>query len=130
MPLVVCLATAVRQVVAPRAAGLTHASTVMPVVRSSEALSLIATELLLPLNDSAPPYLPAAVHVVPEVEPLLPVPDPSPAVVPVPSLKPYAATRPGGAAAACAVVRPQATAMAPTRHTNPASMRVNGVPYR
>ena len=94
--------------------GLTHASIVMPVVRSSEALSLTVTELFVPLNDRAPPNLPSALHVAPEVEPVLPVPDASAAVVPAPSLKPYAATMPGGAAAAWAAFRPR-RAKAPSK---------------
>ena len=52
------------------------------------------TRALVPLNDSAPPYLPDADQVVFDVVPLLPVPEASPTVVPLPSLNEYAATRP------------------------------------
>ena len=52
------------------------------------------TRAFVPLKDSAPPYLPDADQVVFDVVPLLPVPEASPTVVPLPSLNEYAATRP------------------------------------
>src|SRR5882672_1838785 len=74
--------------------GLTHASNVIAVVNCNDGAFGIVTNPLVPLNVSAPPFFPAAVHVAPTTVPVLPVPDASPAVVPAPSLNPYAATRP------------------------------------
>jgi hypothetical protein len=65
----------------------------MAVVRCSDAESVIVTSVLDPLNDSPLPYLPV-VHVAFVIVPVFPVPDASATVVPVPSLNPYAATRP------------------------------------
>ena len=112
MPPVVCLKTAVRQP-PPAAVGLTQASSVMPIVRSSEALSGTVTKLELPLNDSAPPKRPIGAQPVAVVVPVLPVPDASATVVPAPSLNPYAATWPG---AACAGVA--ASIIITTAHSN------------
>src|SRR6476646_901044 len=78
--------------------GLTQASSVMPLVRCSDVESGIVTRELVPLNDSAPPNLPAVDQVVFETVPLFPFPDESATVAPEPSLKEYAATRPDGAA--------------------------------
>jgi hypothetical protein len=72
--------------------GLTHASNVTAVVRCSAAVSGTLTTAELPLNDSAPPYLPAAVQVAFAMLPAFPDPDASATVVPLPSLKAYAAT--------------------------------------
>src|SRR3954466_12569879 len=83
----------VRQIV-PRALGLTHASRVMPVVRSKVAESAIVTHALVPLNDSALPNLPAVLQVALLIVPGLPLPDESLTVVPVPSLTPWAAANP------------------------------------
>ena len=69
------------------AVGYTHASSVMPLVRSSELESAAVTQLFAPLNDSALPYRPVAVQAAPETVPVLPLPEPSTAVVPLPSLK-------------------------------------------
>src|SRR5438874_12827608 len=85
----------VRHVV-PSAAGLTHASSVIALVRSSEPAAGTVTQLDVPLKVSAAPNLPAVVHVVFVTVPLFPAPDESATVVLAPSLKPYAATRPGG----------------------------------
>src|SRR5437016_5178162 len=74
-------------------AGLTHASSVMPEVRSREGLSPIVTQLLVPLNESALPAWPAA-HVAFAIVPLFPLPDASATMEPVPSSNEYAATRP------------------------------------
>src|SRR3989442_9703371 len=76
------------------AVGYTHASSVMPVVRWSEAESLMVTIELVPLNTRALLYLPAAVHVPLVIVPVFPLPDESATVVPVPSLNEYAATSP------------------------------------
>jgi hypothetical protein len=80
--------------------GLTHASMVMPVVRSRLAASAIVTQLVVPLNESALPKRPELFQVAPLIVPVLPLPDASAVVGPLPSLKPYAATRPVWAAAA------------------------------
>src|SRR3954447_12755483 len=76
------------------AAGLTHASSVKPFVRSSAGASGTVTQLELPLNESAPPTLPAATQVVSRVVPALFCPVESRTVVPVPSSNAYDATRP------------------------------------
>ena len=75
------------------ALGLTHASSVTPLVRCSAATSLIVTQLLTPLNNRPPPTRPDAQD-APESVPLFPFPEMSAATVPEPSLNPYAATRP------------------------------------
>src|SRR2546430_12696878 len=75
------------------AEGFTHASNVIAVVRCKEAASGIVTFALVPLNESAFPYLPNVVHVAPLIAPLCPLPEASAAVVPEFSSKPYAATR-------------------------------------
>ena len=78
--------------------GLTHASSVIPLDRCSEAESGIVTSALVPLNCSALPYFPDVVQVAFAIVPLLPFPDASVTVVPDPSSNPYAATKPDGAA--------------------------------
>ena len=78
----------------PSADGLTHASNVIPAVRSSEFESATVTQSLTPSKLSAEPYRPAALHTGPEIEPTFPFPDESAAVVPEPASNPYAATRP------------------------------------
>lgn len=65
------------------------------VVRSKEAESLTVTKLLVPLKERALPNRPDVLQVAPEIAPLFPRPERSATVVPVPSLKLYAATRPG-----------------------------------
>ena len=70
------------------AVGITHASSVIPVVTSSEFESLICTRLLEPLKDKAPPYLPPAMRVAPLIVPVFPLPDSSVTLGPEPSLKP------------------------------------------
>ena len=70
------------------AAGLTHASTVIPVLRSSEAASATPTELLDPLKVRTLPYLPVAFQAVFDATPLLAYPDEFAVAVPVPSSKP------------------------------------------
>ena len=68
--------------------GSTQASSVMPELSCSELLPGIVTRLLVPLNESALPNLPAVVQVAPEIVPLLPFPEASVTVVPVPSSNP------------------------------------------
>ena len=75
--------------------GLTQASSVMPVVNLSDGASGIVTMALLPLNTSAFPNLPVAVHVAFAIVPVLPLPEMSLTVVPEPSSNEYAATRLG-----------------------------------
>src|SRR6267142_6144630 len=80
------------------AAGLTHASMVIPVVRSSGVLaapSMTVTQSLTPLNDNALPTLPAT-RVAPVMVPLRALDDPSIAVAPLASSKPSESTRPAG----------------------------------
>src|SRR5262245_29736792 len=67
----------------------------MPVVRCKEAASGTLTRALVPLNDSALPYLPAVDQVAAVIVPALLFPEASATVVPEPSLKAYAATRAG-----------------------------------
>src|SRR5262252_8572703 len=68
----------------------------MALVNCSDGALLMVTKALLPLKDKALPYLPEVVHVAPLMVPLFPLPDWSFTTVPLPSLNPYAATRPGG----------------------------------
>src|SRR2546430_3870593 len=75
--------------------GYTHASNVIPLVNCSEAALLMVTSALVPLKLKALPYLPDAVQVAPLIVPLLPLPDTSVTIAPLPSLNPYAATKPG-----------------------------------
>src|SRR5438105_13772772 len=75
--------------------GLTHASSVIPLVRCSAATSLIVTQLLLPLKSNAPPIpVRPCVQVAPVIVPVLPLPETSVTSVPDPSLNPYDATSP------------------------------------
>src|SRR6267142_4176586 len=76
------------------AVGNTHASSVMPVIRWSEAASATVTRALDPLNVKVLPYLPFVVQVAAAIVPALPLPEASATVVPDPSLKEYAATSP------------------------------------
>src|SRR5712692_2356716 len=72
--------------------GLTHASSVIPVLRSKDWASGIVTRAELPSNDRALPNFPAAAHVALAIVPTFPLPDASPADAPAPSLNAYAAT--------------------------------------
>src|SRR3954469_9608963 len=90
------LKSTLRQAVAPSALGLTQASSVIPVVRSSEFESGTVTRVLVPLKVSAPPECPATAHAPLATVPLLPVPERSASAVPEPALKLYEATRPVG----------------------------------
>jgi hypothetical protein len=74
--------------VAGKALNRTQASSVRPVVSSKLAELLIVTQLLVPLNDSAFPNRPAVFQVAPVMVAVLPLPDMSFTVVPVPSSKP------------------------------------------
>jgi anti-anti-sigma regulatory factor len=67
-------------------AGLTQASSVIPVVRSRLAASFIVTQLLLPFNDNAAPYFPVPFQLALFSVPVLPFPERSFTVVPLPSL--------------------------------------------
>src|SRR5262245_6827600 len=67
--------------------GYTHASSVMPFVRSSDAESGMSTRSLTPSNDNALPTLPAVVQVAPAIVPLLLRPERSAVAVPVFSSK-------------------------------------------
>src|SRR4051794_5440248 len=80
-------------------AGSSQASSVNPAVRPSDDELGTVTHAFVPLNESALPNLPFAAHVAFAIVPLFPAPDWSPTVVPAPSLKPYAATRPAGGGA-------------------------------
>src|SRR2546425_1151441 len=81
----------------------------MPVVRCSDAVSAIVTHALEPLNDNADPNFPLAVHVAFVSVPVLPCPDASRVCTPDASLKPSAATSPGGADDVFETVTPIAT---------------------
>ena len=73
--------------------GCTQAASVMSVVNRNSGASGIVTFALVPLKTSAPPNLPAVVHVAPLIVPVLLWPEASVTVVPLPSLKLYAATK-------------------------------------
>src|SRR4051795_8324088 len=80
------------------AVGRTHASSVMPVVRSRLLASGTLTQSLTPSKLSAEPYRPAGVREGPLSVPPLPRPEAAVAVVPDASSKPQAPTRLEGAA--------------------------------
>ena len=65
--------------------GMTHASSVIPVVRRKLAASAMVTRALEPLNTNPLPYLPAVVHVAFWIVPVFPLPDASFSVEPAPS---------------------------------------------
>src|SRR3989441_4805235 len=80
------------------AVGLTHASSVMPAVRSSgvpAAPSMTVTQSSMPSNDNALPILPGT-RTAPVMLPLRALGDESVAVVPLASSKPSAIARPDG----------------------------------
>ena len=83
--------------------GRTQASSVIAVVRSRAAVSATVTQSLTPSNESAPPFLPAADQVAPEIVPACPRPEMSASVGPLPASKEYEATREGGAGKAANV---------------------------
>src|SRR6185503_2610840 len=72
--------------------GFTHASRVSACVRSSDAASATATWLDAPSNERPPPKRPAGVQLAPLSVPVLPCPEASAVVPPLPSAKAYAAT--------------------------------------
>ncbi len=77
----------------------------------------MVTSALVPLNESAPPYLPDADRVAFEIVPLLPFPDASVTVVPDASSNAYAATSPDDAAVAVWSLGKARSAPAPTALT-------------
>src|SRR3954453_14451299 len=77
--------------------GSTQASRVTAFVTCSEAELGTFTRALVPLNESAPPYLPPAAQAAFASEPALPFPEASATVVPDPSPNPYAAPSPEAA---------------------------------
>ncbi len=81
------LITADRQFVGATSA-LTHASTVIPVVRSRTAESFTDTRSLAPSKDSAEPYRPLTDHSAPLRVPVPVLPDRSAVVTPTPSSNP------------------------------------------
>jgi len=81
-PPVVSFRITVRQLA--RADGFTQASSVMPVVRCSDAASGTFTRADVPLNDSALPNLPAVDQVAAEIVPVLLFPDASAVEAPEP----------------------------------------------
>ncbi len=86
------------------AVGSTQASSVMAVVRRSEAASATVTRELAPLKSSAGPYRPVDTRVVPAAVPVLPFPDASTTVVPDTSSNANAATGVGAEAPGVAAV--------------------------
>jgi hypothetical protein len=95
-----------------RSVGFTHASTVAPVVRSSDDESGTVTIELDPLKLSALPYLPLVNEVLLAV-PWLPAPELSATLVPDVSSKLQAAASPVGAAAAGTALTNADATMAP-----------------
>ena len=91
----------------PLAVGKTHASSVMPLVKSRLATSLTLTRLLVPLKDKFFPNFPDVFQVAPPMVPLFPLPEASAVVLPAPSSKPKATSKPdpgvGGGVGAVAV---------------------------
>ena len=67
--------------------GYTQASSVMPVVRSSDAESLMVTQSLTPSKERALPKRPWVIRVAPLMVPVLPLPEPSTTVEPLASSK-------------------------------------------
>ena len=76
--------------------GLTHAISVIAVVRFNSGAWAIVTSALLPLNTNALPNLPDVVQVALAIDPVLPLLEASAVVGPVPSPNPYTATSPDG----------------------------------
>jgi len=72
---------------APAPEGLIQASRVIAVDKRKAAESATVTREELPLNDSAPAFLPAEVQVALVTAPVRPLPDASLLAVPAPSLK-------------------------------------------
>ena len=116
-PPVRSFAATVRQ--PPSRDGRTHASTVIPDERSSEAESGIVTQSLTPSKLNADANRPDELHVAPDTVPLFPRPEESATVAPEPALNPYAATSPdvggggGGGAGTTAVASAEGGPMLP-----------------
>ena len=72
----------------PDAQGNCQLAITSGLVRSSEDESGTVTMSLIPSKVSAAPDLPEVVHVAPEIVPLLPVPESSWSVVPLPAPNP------------------------------------------
>src|ERR1044072_8311231 len=84
--------------------GLTHASSVIAVLNCSNEELATDTKELLPLNDIALPYFPVVVQDAPPCNvPVWVLPEASFTMLPVPSLKLYAATKPGSGGVAVGV---------------------------
>ena len=67
--------------------GYTQASRVIPLVRSNESASFTVTQLVVPLKLRALPNFPWVVQAAPLMVPVLPKPERSLTVVPLPSSK-------------------------------------------
>ena len=101
---------------------VTHASSVIPVVRSSELESATLTMSLTPSKDSARPNFPEADETAPLIAPALPLPELSAADAPPVSSNAYAATRPGapaGAADGAAIVTAPSASSSNAEPTSP-----------
>src|SRR5262245_14232314 len=85
------------------AVGKIQAARVMAVPRSREGDAGTWTRLLMPSKLRADPKRPWGTQIAPAMVAVLPRPEASAAVVPAPSLKPKAATKPGGVLAVVAV---------------------------
>ena len=92
---------------------MTQASSVIPVVSCNDAEFGTVTYVFVPLNTRAFPNRPAVVHAAPTIVPVRKFPDESPTVGPEPSLKEYAATRPGTAVLARVTTTPADTILFP-----------------
>ena len=71
----------------PAPLGRTQPESVIAFVRSRSAASATVTQSSTPSNKSAPPFLPAADQVAPEIVPVWPLPVASASVEPVPASK-------------------------------------------
>ena len=81
--------------------GRTHASTVIPDDRSSDAESATVTQSFTPSKLNADPNRPAALHAAPDTVPAFPRPDESTTLDPELEFSPYAATRPPAGGGGC-----------------------------
>src|SRR2546430_16559868 len=102
------------------AVGYTHASSVIPVVSPNDAAFSTVTFAVVPLNTSALPYRPAAVHVAPLTAPVWLFPEASPTAVPAPSLNPHAATSPAIGAVVVGLATPEYPRGLPAASVGPA----------
>src|SRR5687767_2817452 len=76
--------------------GYTHASSVIPFVRSRPGASLTVTMSFVPSNVNAEPKRPDVVQTAPDTVPAWALPEESARVVPDPSLNPHAPIAPVG----------------------------------